>query len=1497
LTISAADYGLTFTDTISATADDTENLEIDLGTGTVYFRSGVGVGTNIKYPNTVTLKSNATKDTDGAFELKAAKLDFVGTGTSGVTLTSSGNAAINLTCDTLTHTYATNTINAGTGNVTIVPLTSSKNVFYGDTPAGTGTDAKYSSLWTTFTGGKLILGNKDAQNVTLSATGTTSTSFGSTGLPYELVVQNSGGSIINITGDYKSNNKALTLQNAPDAAGTDGKINIGNGVVTAYTISLGTGKASFQKNVELIATADSTTTINATGGIDFGVYDADTPANSRIVTITAANTNSHKLILDADSGTPATSGKILINGSVGSTTNPLGAFSLITSNPATDAIKLGDDITTKRKDATYNGQVSLGAKVTIVASSGITIETGDTGTGTGGDITLSGDIAGAGKSLTLDTLCTGTDGSAGTVTLAAHTAITINDLKITGPVHGGGASPSYTYNFDITNTGTVTLEDDIKVRRLHQTGSGTGTTEVILGRDTYNDSRTETVIETSSASSVIFNSDIILYYHISITELTGGNIETKNIYSAYNNWNLSLTSKAGSGSGYNNYIEIDGNIGTVNDSTVPQRVRLGNVIFNCGKLSFTNTNIYSTGNILLASASSATYPYTTYSYITGNLALYTSGGNISITRNTRHEGNLDIAEGSFDIGTYSYLMSTANDAPSDGFKQANGTLTLGSENYIASIIIGTGTGRNFNIGSDLTFTAHYTSTIEMNGTGTITLGTPASQKIGNFVLGDNAVVTAATDIVITGNWTQPWGSTQHFIHGSKTVTFAPESDDTTTTISGNTHFYNFTCVTPGSTIKFSNWTSTDDAHRISGKWTVTGTGWEDDECITLTGVYAPEQWPAPNPAPTDPDENFWVVHFGDAANLNPVSDFQFMNVLNSWAFHDASYDGIIITPANVHLNTIKSGKNWCMYWMRDTFYLIYSFTEDTNGNGKIDRLRIQATQYMIGDFSNFSVANIKDETNNPYTVKDYKFSAGKTSVVIEDAEDLIFVNLHERDTFDTSATLTWELEKGSSIKNALGNTISTPPPTTTLPPINFPLHTVDTAPPRIAYSLSSPDSPQEFIQFSEPLLNMVTIIGGGQPFATSNISSPTPALQNGWLFTLNNAFTTSDIANDDIRYNDADVFKDLTDVASGDIRPPNPYPDFIDSPKDAKYPAGALPDIYNDNDYVKVVIDTDPNPSVFIAALAAKSPLFDNITGAMKFVHTETTNNDWSGGRRVSDLLLLRPMPSSIPAPDSNGYIWPDYAQSIDNKSDPLIIDYKENKDIGRITNQWDASKDLMLSAGILFEVFDTVAPPAAPVLTYILDAKNHNDDLWLPSISTAPDVALNFVPQESTSSKDATPVEPDEKHQHAYKIEKPTEGQVKFIFRIAGKNGLPIFGVRYDGTWYEVASFRSFSFNLRKITRQRGGATILNNVINPNRGEFTTLAYQLTKGGSVNIIVSTLDGKIITTLCRERRDAGDHFVTWDGRNKSGKPVARGLYFIRIVAPDIDEIRKVMVVK
>lgn len=105
------------------------------------------------------------------------------------------------------------------------------------------------------------------------------------------------------------------------------------------------------------------------------------------------------------------------------------------------------------------------------------------------------------------------------------------------------------------------------------------------------------------------------------------------------------------------------------------------------------------------------------------------------------------------------------------------------------------------------------------------------------------------------------------------------------------------------------------------------------------------------------------------------------------------------------------------------------------------------------------------------------------------------------------------------------------------------------------------------------------------------------------------------------------------------------------------------------------------------------------------------------------------------------------------------------------------------------------------------------------------------------------------------------------------------------------------WSFTTRDLTRQRGGVTILNNVINAALGEKTAIEVNMKNDGTLNVFVMTLDGNIIKRLSKGSVKSGTHYFYWDGKNGAGNPVARGLYFVRVSGSGIDETRKVMVVK
>ncbi len=229
---------------------------------------------------------------------------------------------------------------------------------------------------------------------------------------------------------------------------------------------------------------------------------------------------------------------------------------------------------------------------------------------------------------------------------------------------------------------------------------------------------------------------------------------------------------------------------------------------------------------------------------------------------------------------------------------------------------------------------------------------------------------------------------------------------------------------------------------------------------------------------------------------------------------------------------------------------------------------------------------------------------------------------------------------------------------------------------------------------------------------------------------------------------------------------------------------------------------------------------------------------------------------------------------------------------------------------------------------------------IWLPSMNFSQSVpefpALtphnNMIPK--TSSLDIVPS--SKSHNNVLIFELPYQGvssmsnagwtsgdQISFLFGLADGGGTPLMICRnpvllgtstptipnYDVSAKsplfalrlknpsDISSADLWSFKLQKQKSQRGGVTILNNVINASTGEKTTLQVDMPSAGRLDVIIMTLDGDIVQYLQHGQAESGTHYFTWDGTTKSGKSVARGLYFVRIFGSGIDETRKVMVVK
>ena len=194
---------------------------------------------------------------------------------------------------------------------------------------------------------------------------------------------------------------------------------------------------------------------------------------------------------------------------------------------------------------------------------------------------------------------------------------------------------------------------------------------------------------------------------------------------------------------------------------------------------------------------------------------------------------------------------------------------------------------------------------------------------------------------------------------------------------------------------------------------------------------------------------------------------------------------------------------------------------------------------------------------------------------------------------------------------------------------------------------------------------------------------------------------------------------------------------------------------------------------------------------------------------------------------------------------------------------------------------------------------------IWLPQISANISPVANDNVIKLDGNADGT-----DPHIINYDIKLPTyDGYdagttITFLFDTGlkvqhdGSSGIgsPLYALRLSDP-NDVSSLDLWSIKLKSITAQRGGVSILNNVINPLNGEKAVLRLNMASAGSVNIMVMTLDGNIVTYLNRGEVESGEQFFTWDGKNTSGKVVARGMYFIRVMGNGIDETRKVMIVK
>ena len=215
---------------------------------------------------------------------------------------------------------------------------------------------------------------------------------------------------------------------------------------------------------------------------------------------------------------------------------------------------------------------------------------------------------------------------------------------------------------------------------------------------------------------------------------------------------------------------------------------------------------------------------------------------------------------------------------------------------------------------------------------------------------------------------------------------------------------------------------------------------------------------------------------------------------------------------------------------------------------------------------------------------------------------------------------------------------------------------------------------------------------------------------------------------------------------------------------------------------------------------------------------------------------------------------------------------------------------------------------------------------VWLPSVTSE---GMSVLPIEMMARKNNVPkgtlTAESENSEFKYNFDNDSlsmsnginsGAQVKFIFGLEDReicrvpivtgdlsgftvddsNKSPLFALRLKN-FKDISSLDLWSFRLKEITSQRGGVTILNNVIDTSRGDIATVKVDMSGSGSLSVIVMTLDGNVVQYLQHGTASGGEHYYSWNGKTKGGKNVARGMYFVRVIGSGFDETRKIMVVR
>ncbi len=71
-----------------------------------------------------------------------------------------------------------------------------------------------------------------------------------------------------------------------------------------------------------------------------------------------------------------------------------------------------------------------------------------------------------------------------------------------------------------------------------------------------------------------------------------------------------------------------------------------------------------------------------------------------------------------------------------------------------------------------------------------------------------------------------------------------------------------------------------------------------------------------------------------------------------------------------------------------------------------------------------------------------------------------------------------------------------------------------------------------------------------------------------------------------------------------------------------------------------------------------------------------------------------------------------------------------------------------------------------------------------------------------------------------------------------------------------------------------------------------TTIRYQLPQKTKVMLSIFNIEGRLVDVLINGFEQAGEHSVTWNGRDHNGEQMPSGIYFVQLIADNFQQVRR-----